>query len=94
MSEGWSKHRTLNQRVARLIELEGSSQPMLNAVIPGQKREICQVIGKDVSLDRYTEIPIFEDAGLNVAIARCAPSKSTLHHDYKTNKIFTALAGK
>ena len=69
MSEGWSKHRTLNQRVARLIELEGSSQPMLDAVITGQKREICQAIGKGVSQDRDTEIPIFDNAGLNVAIA-------------------------
>ena len=94
MSEGWSKHRTLDQRVARLIELEGSSQPMLDAVITGQKREICQVIGKGVSQDRDTEFPIFDNAGLNVAIARCAPGKSTLHHDYKTNKAFTALTGK
>ena len=39
-------------RVARFNVLEGSSRPMLDAVIPGQEREIYQVIGKGVSEDR------------------------------------------
>ena len=94
MSEGWSKHRTIDQRVARLIELESSSQPMLDAVITGQKREICQAIGKGVSQDRDAKIPIFDNAGFNVAITRCAPGKSTLHHDCMTKEVFTALPKK
>ena len=40
MSEGWSKDRILDERLAPLNELEGSSQLMLDAVIPGQEREI------------------------------------------------------
>ena len=39
-------------RVARFNALEVSSRPMLDAVIPGQEREIYQVIGKGVSEDR------------------------------------------
>ena len=39
MFEGWSKDRILDERVVRLNELEGSSQPMLDAVIPGQERK-------------------------------------------------------
>ncbi|MDA0229781.1 MAG: cupin domain-containing protein [Proteobacteria bacterium] len=81
-------------RVARFNELEGSSQPMLDAVIPGQEREIYQVIGKGVSEDPDAKIPIVDNAGFNVAIVRCAPGKGTLHHDHKTNEVFTALTGK
>ena len=81
-------------RVARFNELEGSSQPMLDAVIPGQEREIYQVIGKGVSEDPDAKIPIADNAGFNVAIVRCAPGKGTLHHDHKTNEVFTALTGK
>jgi len=81
-------------RVARFNELEGSSQPMLDAVILGQEREIYQVIGKGVSEDPDAKIPIADNAGFNVAIVRCAPGKGTLHHDHKTNEVFTALTGK
>ena len=81
-------------RVARFNALEGSSRPMLDAVIPGQEREIYQVIGKGVSEDREQKIPIADNAGLNVAIVRCQPGKGTLHHDHKTNEVFMALTGK
>jgi len=81
-------------RVARFDALEGSSTPMLDAVIPGQEREIYQVIGKGVSEDREQKIPIADNASFNVAILRCAPGKGTLHHDHKTNEVFTALTGK
>jgi len=81
-------------RVARFKELEGSSRPMLDAVIPGQEREIYQVIGKGVSQDREAKIPITDNASFNVAIVRCAPGKGTLHHDHKTNEVFMSLKGK
>ena len=67
---------------------------MLDAVIPGQEREIYQVIGKGVSEDREQKIPIADNAGFNVAIVRCQPGKGTLHHDHKTNEVFMALTGK
>ena len=94
MSEGRSKDRTLDERVARLNELEASSQPMLDAVIPGQERKIYLIIGKGASQDRDAKIQIFDNAGFNVAITRCAPGKSRLHHDHRTNEVFTALTGK
>ena len=81
-------------RVARFNALEGSSRPMLDAVIPGQEREIYQVIGKGVSEDREQKIPIADNASFNVAIVRCQPGKGTLHHDHKTNEVFMALTGK
>jgi mannose-6-phosphate isomerase-like protein (cupin superfamily) len=81
-------------RVARFNELESSSRPMLDAVIPGQERKIYQIIGKGVSQDRTQKIPITDNKGFNVAIVRCAPGKGTLHHDHKTNEVFMALKGK
>ncbi len=81
-------------RVARFNELEGSSRPMLDAVIPGQEREIYQIIGKSVSENREQKIPITDNNGFNVAIIRCAPGKGTLHHDHKTNEVFMSLKGK
>ena len=81
-------------RVARFNQLEGSSRPMLDAVIPGQEREIYQVIGKGVSEDRTQKIPITDNNGFNVAIIRCEPGKGTLHHDHKTNEVFMSLKGK
>ena len=81
-------------RVARFNQLEGSSRPMLDAVIPGQEREIYQIIGKGVSEDRDQKIPITDNRGFNTAIIRCAPGKGTLHHDHKTNEVFMSLKGK
>ena len=81
-------------RVARFSKLEGSSRPMLDAVIPGQEREIYQVIGKGVSEDPEQKIPIADNNGFNVAIVRCAPGKGTLHHDHQTNEVFMSLTGK
>ena len=80
-------------RMARFNALEGSSRPMLDAVIPGQEREIYQIIGKGVSEDPNQKIPIADNAGFNVAIVRCAPGKGTLHHDHKTNEVFMSLQG-
>jgi len=94
MFEGWSKDRILDERVVHLNELEGSSQPMLDAVIPGQERKIYLVIGKGASQDRDAKIQIFDNAGFNVAITCCAPGKGRLHHDHRTNEVFTALTGK
>ncbi len=107
MSEGRSKQMTdsvtdtvINAeefertRVARFDELEGSSRPMLDAIIPGQEREIFQIIGKGVSEDREQKIPIADNRGFNTAIIRCAPGKGTLHHDHKTNEVFMPLKGK
>lgn len=81
-------------RVARFKDLEGSSRPMLDAIIPGQEREIYQIIGKGVSEDPEQIIPITDNRGFNVAIVRCAPGKGTLHHDHKTNEVFMALKGR
>lgn len=57
-------------RVARFNQLEGSNRPMLDAVIPGQEREIYQIIGKGVSEDPNQNIPITDNNGFNVAIVR------------------------
>lgn len=75
MSEGRSKEQMTDSvisveefertRVARFDELEGSARPMLDAVIPGQEREIYQVIGKGVSEDREQKIPISDNKGFN-----------------------------
>ena len=81
-------------RVARFNQLEGSNRPMLDAVIPGQEREIYQIIGKGVSEDPNQNIPITDNNGFNVAIVRCEPGKGTLHHDHKTNEVFMSLKGK
>lgn len=81
-------------RVARFNQLEGSNRPMLDAVIPGQEREIYQIIGKGVSEDPNQNISITDNNGFNVAIVRCEPGKGTLHHDHKTNEVFMSLKGK
>ncbi len=81
-------------RVARFKDLEGSSRPMLDAVIPGQERTIYQIIGRGVSQDRDSKVPIADNKDFNLAIIRCAPGKGTLHHDHKTNEVFMPLTGK
>ena len=81
-------------RVARFHKLEGSSLPMLDAVIPGCEREIYQIIGTGVGEDATQKAAITDNRDFNVAVVRCAPGKGTLHHDHETNEVFMPLKGK
>ena len=61
---------------------------------PARSEKSIKSSAKGISEDREQKIPIADNASFNVAILRCAPGKGTLHHDHKTNEVFTALTGK
>jgi mannose-6-phosphate isomerase-like protein (cupin superfamily) len=81
-------------RVARFKNLEGSKQPMLDAVIPGCEREIYQIIGRGVAEDKDQKVAIADNRDFSVAVVRCQPGKGTLHHDHLTNEVFMPLSGR
>jgi mannose-6-phosphate isomerase-like protein (cupin superfamily) len=80
-------------RVARFDELESSSLPLLDAVIPGCERNIYNIIGRGMSEDATHHVPITDNQGFNMAIVECEPGKGTLHHDHKTIEAFMPLNG-
>lgn len=81
-------------RVARFKALQGSTTPMLDAVIPGCEREIYQIIGRGVGEDARQRPAITDNRDFNVSVVRCAPGKGTLHHDHETNEVFMPLKGR
>ena len=78
-------------RVARFDELQGSTLPMLDAVIPGCEREIYQIIGRGVGEDATQKAAITDNRDFNVAVVRCEAGKGTLHHDHETNEVFMQI---
>ena len=81
-------------RVARFNRLQGSTLPMLDAVIPGCEREIFHIIGRGVGEDATQKAAITDNRDFNVAVVRCEAGKGTLHHDHETNEVFMPLKGR
>ena len=81
-------------RVARFDKLQGSTLPMLDAVIPGCEREIFHIIGRGVGEDATQKAAISDNRDFNVSVVRCGPGKGTLHHDHETNEVFMPLRGR
>ena len=80
-------------RTAIFRTLQGSSRPLVDAVLPQYEREIFQIIGGGVTEDPTMTIPITAVEGFHLSIIKAGPGKGTGLHNHKTVEVFMPLTG-
>jgi mannose-6-phosphate isomerase-like protein (cupin superfamily) len=81
-------------RTAIFSELQGSSRPLVDAVLPQYHREIFQIIGSGVTEDPEMKVPITAVEGFHLSIIKAGPGKGTGLHNHKTVEVFMPLTGQ
>ena len=84
----------LRRRIAHFRDLEFSERGHLDAVIPGNEREIAAVIGGGVMEDASHAPAIVATDGFNVTYARVKPGHGNALHDHPTVEVFIPLSGR
>ena len=83
-----------NTRVARFSELKSSAKAFVDALIPGYKRDIYNIIGRGVVEDKELQPPITDNRDFNVGLIKSDPGKGASPHIHETNEVFIPLTGK
>ena len=80
-------------RTAIFKDLQGSSRPLVDAVLPQYQRESYQIIGSGVTEDPAMKVPITAVEGFHLSIIKAGPGKGTGLHNHKTVEVFMPLTG-
>src|SRR3954463_7403367 len=80
-------------RVAKFQDLQPSSRPLVDAVLPQFQRQIFNIIGGGVTEDPTMHIPIRDAEGFHMSIVKAEPQKGTGLHDHTTTEVFMPLQG-
>jgi mannose-6-phosphate isomerase-like protein (cupin superfamily) len=80
-------------RTAIFKDLQSSSRPLVDAVLPQYQREIYQIIGSGVTEDPAMQVPITAVEGFHLSIIKAGPGKGTGLHNHRTVEVFMPLTG-
>jgi uncharacterized RmlC-like cupin family protein len=81
-------------RTAFFRDLEPSSLPLIDAVLPEYSRELFNIIGRGVCEDAGMKVPITAVEGFHMTLIKCGPGKGTGLHSHKTVEVFMPLSGR
>ncbi len=82
-----------SQRIARFADLQANTEAFVDIRIPGNARDIYQVIGPVVSESDEATGPI-KPRGFNLAYIRAPHNNGASLHFHDTIEVFTAIVGQ
>jgi uncharacterized RmlC-like cupin family protein len=83
----------MRRRVAKWGEINPSSIPLIDAVLPEYNRQIFNIIGRGVTEDATMDVAIDDAEDFHVAVIKACPGKGTGLHTHKTLEVFMPLTG-